>query len=132
MMGDGHRKLSVDQQGVTIVSDNFQLTTKALTAANGDPSVDSDFALTQVNNIVSELESMTRRAYGQYCGLARAMDLVGERWTLLIIRDLSVHPKTVAELQHGLPRIDAHTLSARLRELEHAKIVRHRPMSDGS
>src|SRR5437660_5772958 len=56
------------------------------------------------------------------------MEVVGEPWTLLIIRDLSVSPKTVAELRHGLPRIDADTLSARLRTLEQANIARRRPM----
>jgi DNA-binding HxlR family transcriptional regulator len=129
-MGDGHWKLSVDQQGVTIASDHFQLTTSA-PATNGDLAADVNFAHAQVNQIeeiVSELEAMTRRTYGQYCGLARAMEMVGERWTLLILRDLSVSPKSVTELRHGLPKIGDGTLTTRLRELEHARIVRRRPM----
>jgi DNA-binding HxlR family transcriptional regulator len=102
--------------------------------ADGDLAVaDSSFALPQedrIEAIVAELESITRRTYGQYCGLARAMELVGERWTLLIVRDLSVNPKTVAQLQQGLPRIPADILSVRMRELEHARIVRRRTMPD--
>ncbi len=133
-MGDAIWKLSVDQQGVTIASDRYQLTTAGSPLADGDLTVDdSSFALAQedrIEAIVSELESITRRTYGQYCGLSRAMELVGERWTLLIVRDLSVGPKTVAQLQQGLPRIPADVLSARMRELEHARIVRSRPMAD--
>lgn len=129
-MGNGHWKLSVDQLGVTIASDRFQLTTVGAPTTDGS---DSTLELAESNHIeaiVSELESMTRRAYGQYCGLAQAMELVGERWSLLIVRDLSVGPKTVAELQDGLPRISADTLSNRLRELEHAGLVRRRPMAN--
>jgi DNA-binding HxlR family transcriptional regulator len=83
----------------------------------------------QIESIVSQLESMTRRTYGQYCGLSRAMEMVGERWTMLIIRDLAVSPKSAADLQRGLPRIPEDTLTARLRELEHAGVVERRPMA---
>jgi DNA-binding HxlR family transcriptional regulator len=131
-VGDGQWKLSVDQQGVTIASDRFQLTTAGSPITTGEVTVDDPtFALaetSQIEAIVAELESMTRRSYGQYCGLARAMELVGERWTMLIVRDLSVGPKTIAGLQHGLPRIPGNTLSARMRELEHTGLVRRRPM----
>jgi DNA-binding HxlR family transcriptional regulator len=67
---------------------------------------------------------MPKRAYGQYCGLARALDMVGERWGFLIIRDLLVRPRRYTDLRHGLPRIPTNILSARLRELEDAGIVR--------
>jgi DNA-binding HxlR family transcriptional regulator len=129
-MGDSHWKLFVDQLGMTIANERFMLTTAGAPISDG---TDSTFELdqsTEIESIVAELESMIRRAYGQYCGLARAMELVGERWSLLIVRDLSVSPKTLAELQHGLPRIPQDTLSARLRELEHAGIVRRRPVSE--
>lgn len=63
------------------------------------------------------------REYGQFCGLARAVELVGERWTLLILRDLSVGPARFSELKSGLPGIAATMLTARLRELEGADVV---------
>jgi DNA-binding HxlR family transcriptional regulator len=66
------------------------------------------------------------REYGQYCGLARALELVGERWALLIIRDLLVGPKRFSELQRGLPKIPSNILASRLKELEEAGIVQRR------
>ena len=67
---------------------------------------------------------MTRRAYGQFCGLARAVEIVGERWALLIIRDLLVKPKRYSDLHHGLPRIPTNILASRLKELQDVGIVR--------
>jgi len=77
---------------------------------------------------------MTSRTYGQYCGLAYALELVGERWALLIIRDLIPSPKRFTDLRRGLPRIPTNILSARLKELEGAGIVHRRvlPRPDGS
>ncbi|WP_433241272.1 winged helix-turn-helix transcriptional regulator [Streptosporangium sp. CA-135522] len=69
---------------------------------------------------------MTRRTYGQHCGLARALEIVGERWALLIVRDLLVGPKRFTDLRNGLARIPTNVLSARLKELEHAEVVRRR------
>jgi len=66
---------------------------------------------------------MTTRRYGQYCGLAYALDLVGERWALLIVRDLLGEPKRFGELASGLPGIPSNVLSARLKELELNGIV---------
>jgi DNA-binding HxlR family transcriptional regulator len=66
------------------------------------------------------------RAYGQYCGLARALELVGERWALLIVRDLLVGPKRFSDLQRGLPKIPSNILTARLKELEDAGVIRRR------
>jgi DNA-binding HxlR family transcriptional regulator/putative sterol carrier protein len=63
------------------------------------------------------------RGYGQYCGLAKALELVGGRWSLLIVRELLTGPKRYTELQHGLPRIPTNILSSRLRELEEAGLV---------
>ena len=63
------------------------------------------------------------RDYGQFCGLARALELVGGRWTLLIVRDLLAGPKRFTDLRTGLPGIPTNVLSARLRELEDAGIV---------
>jgi DNA-binding HxlR family transcriptional regulator len=66
------------------------------------------------------------RSYGQFCGLARALELVGERWALLIVRDLLVGPRRFTDLRQGLPRIPTNVLSERLKELEQSGIVRRR------
>ena len=66
------------------------------------------------------------RGYGQYCGLARALELVGERWALLIIRNLLVGPKRFSDLKHGIPRIPTNVLTDRLKELEEAALVQRR------
>ncbi len=63
------------------------------------------------------------RAYGQYCGLSRALELVGGRWSLLIVRELLTGPKRYTELAQGLPGIPTNVLSSRLRELEDAGVV---------
>jgi len=65
------------------------------------------------------------RSYGQYCALAKALDLVGDRWTLLIVRELGLRgPSRYTDLQHGLPGIATNMLADRLREMEEAGIVR--------
>ncbi|PCC67300.1 transcriptional regulator, HxlR family [Nannocystis exedens] len=69
---------------------------------------------------------MATRSYGSYCGVARALELVGERWALLIVRDLLVGPRRFTDLQRGLPRIPTNVLSTRLKELEQADVVRRR------
>jgi DNA-binding HxlR family transcriptional regulator/putative sterol carrier protein len=66
------------------------------------------------------------RGYGEFCGLARALELVGGRWALLIVRDLLTGPKRFGELQEGLPGIPTNVLTSRLRELEEAGIVERR------
>jgi DNA-binding HxlR family transcriptional regulator len=66
---------------------------------------------------------MTNREYGQYCGLARAAEVVGQRWTLLILRDLRVSPRRYSDLVAGLPGIPTNTLSTRLKELEDDGII---------
>jgi DNA-binding HxlR family transcriptional regulator/putative sterol carrier protein len=72
------------------------------------------------------MASVPARSYGQFCGIARALELVGERWALLIVRDLLVGPRRFTDLRHGLPRIPTNVLSERLKELEHAGIVHRR------
>ncbi|MEA2664180.1 MAG: hypothetical protein QOI11_1124 [Candidatus Eremiobacteraeota bacterium] len=69
---------------------------------------------------------MKARAYGQYCGFARALEVLGERWALLVVRDLLVGPKRFTDLLRGLAGIPSNVLSARLKELEHAGVVRRR------
>ena len=72
---------------------------------------------------------MTSQAYGQYCGLARAIEVVGEPWALLVVRDLLVAPKRLTDLREGLPLIPTSVLSKRLEELEYAGVVRRRAPS---
>lgn len=64
------------------------------------------------------------REYGQYCGLSRALELVGERWALLIVRDLLVGPRRYTDLQRGMPGVPTNILSTRLKELQEAGVVR--------
>lgn len=66
------------------------------------------------------------RVYGQYCGFARALEMVGERWALLVIRDLLTGPKRYTDLRQGLPKIPTNILAARLRELEQDGLVQRR------
>jgi DNA-binding HxlR family transcriptional regulator len=69
------------------------------------------------------------REYGQYDGVTRAMELVGERWAMLIVRDLLVGPRRNGELAAGLPRIPTNILAARLKELQAAGVIRRAPRS---
>ena len=66
----------------------------------------------------------TMRTYGDRCGVARALDLVGERWALLVVRELLLGPKRFTDLRSGLPKVAPDVLSQRLRELEQAGVVR--------
>lgn len=66
------------------------------------------------------------KSYGQFCSVARALDLLGERWTLLIVRELLSGSSRFAEVQRGIPRISRTMLSARLRELGDAGVVERR------
>jgi DNA-binding HxlR family transcriptional regulator len=68
----------------------------------------------------------TLRTYGDGCGIAHALDLVGERWALLVVRELLLGPKRFTDLRAGLPNASPNVLSQRLRELEDATIVRRR------
>lgn len=63
------------------------------------------------------------KTYAQYCGLAKALDHVGERWTLLIIRELLVGPRRYSELRRALPGIATNLLADRLQQLEGDGIV---------
>jgi DNA-binding HxlR family transcriptional regulator len=64
------------------------------------------------------------RSYGQYCSIARGLDLVGDRWTLLIVRELLLRgPSRFTDLKNGLPGVATNLLSVRLKELEEAGLV---------
>jgi DNA-binding HxlR family transcriptional regulator len=72
---------------------------------------------------------MAARDYGQYGGVSQAVELIGERWALLIVRDLLVGPRRYGELAAGLPRIPTNVLAARLKELQAAGVIRRAPRS---
>lgn len=112
-MTESRWKVLVDGDGVTISGDRFQLITHG-----SEPTL--------LEAVVSELQSVTRGTYGQYCGLSRAAEMVGERWGLLIIRDLLESNKSAADLHSGLPRISTTLLDMRLKELEYSGVIRHR------
>jgi DNA-binding HxlR family transcriptional regulator len=63
------------------------------------------------------------RSYGQYCGLALALDQIGDRWTLLIVRELVTGPKRYSDLLAGLPGVATNLLASRLKGLESAGLV---------
>ena len=69
-----------------------------------------------------------RRTYDDGCAAAHALDLVGERWALLVVRELLLGPKRFADLRAGLSRVSPNVLSQRLRELEGSGVVRRRKL----
>lgn len=71
---------------------------------------------------------MATRTYGQYCGVTTAVELIGERWALLIVRDLLVGPRRYTDLKQGLPKIPTNILSTRLKELQEGGVVRRAPL----
>jgi DNA-binding HxlR family transcriptional regulator len=70
----------------------------------------------------------TSRTYEDSCGVAHALELVGERWALLVIRELMLGAKRFGDIKDGLPGISANVLSHRLDELEHAGLVVRRKL----
>jgi len=70
----------------------------------------------------------TKRTYGEACRLASALDQVGERWALLVVRELLLGPKRFTDLRDGLPGASSNILSERLRELEAGGVVRRRKL----
>jgi len=72
------------------------------------------------------------RSYGQYCGLARALDVVGDRWNLLIVRQLLIAPARYRELVEGLPGVATNLLADRLRDLETAGVIERQLAEKGN
>jgi DNA-binding HxlR family transcriptional regulator len=70
----------------------------------------------------------TTRSYGDRCPIARALDAVGERWALLVVRELLLGPQRFSDLRHALPGASTNMLTDRLRELEARSIVRRRTL----
>ena len=71
---------------------------------------------------------VTSRSYKQRCGIARALDIVGERWALLVVRELVLGPRRFTDLRDGLPGIATNVLSQRLRQLERDGIISRRTL----
>ncbi|WP_432992777.1 winged helix-turn-helix transcriptional regulator [Dactylosporangium sp. CA-233914] len=69
-----------------------------------------------------------QRGYRQACGIARGLDIVGERWSLLVVRELLLGPKRFTDLQQALPTASPNALSDRLRELTDAGVVHRRQL----
>ena len=67
---------------------------------------------------------MPVRRYGDPCGIARALDAIGDRWALLVVRELIFGPKRFSQLRDGLHEVSPNVLSQRLRDLEDGGIVR--------
>jgi DNA-binding HxlR family transcriptional regulator len=72
------------------------------------------------------------RSYGQYCGLARSLEVVGDRWNLLIVRQLLISPARYRDLVNGLPGIATNLLADRLRDLESSGVIERRLAGEGS
>ena len=73
---------------------------------------------------------MSNRRYDDPCGIARALDAVGDRWAMLVVRELIFGPKRFSQLRDGLHGVSPNVLSQRLRDLEDGGIVR-RDAADG-
>jgi DNA-binding HxlR family transcriptional regulator len=70
----------------------------------------------------------TSRTYGDACGIARALDVVGERWALLVVRELLLGPQRFSDLRRALPGASSNLVSDRLRELADHGVVRRRQL----
>jgi DNA-binding HxlR family transcriptional regulator len=78
--------------------------------------------------VVKLIGMATKRSYGEACRFAYALDLVGERWALLVVRELLLGPKRFTDLRAGLPHASPNILSERLRELEQAGVLHRRKL----
>lgn len=68
----------------------------------------------------------SRRSYDQYCAAARALDVVGDRWTLLIVRELLVGPRRYTDLHADLPGVSTDVLASRLKDMEREGLTTRR------
>lgn len=69
-----------------------------------------------------------KRTYADACGIARALDAVGDRWALMVVRELIIGPKRFSDIRAGLPKLSADVLAERLRGLEEVGVVRRRTL----
>jgi DNA-binding HxlR family transcriptional regulator len=70
----------------------------------------------------------TSRSYGDACAIARALDVVGERWALLVVRELLLGPQRFSDLRHALPNASSNLIADRLRELEGRGVIDRRKL----
>jgi DNA-binding HxlR family transcriptional regulator len=70
----------------------------------------------------------TKRSYGEACRFAYALDVIGERWALLVVRELLLGPKRFTDLRAGLSHASSNILSERLRDLEHGGVIQRRKL----
>jgi DNA-binding HxlR family transcriptional regulator len=112
-------KVVMDGDGVTISGDSFSLTTNS-----SDPG--------SLDSVVSELQGVVRGTYGQYCGLSRAIEAVGERWGMLVVRDLLIDPKSATELLKGLPGVPLNLLTMRIKEMAFCGILEKSGTADAN
>jgi DNA-binding HxlR family transcriptional regulator len=112
-------KMVMDEDGLTISGDSFSLTTTGT-----DPG--------SLDAVVSELQGVARGTYGQYCGLSRAIEAVGERWGMLVVRDLLVSSKSAEELLGGLPGVPLNLLEMRIREMAFCGILERAGTTDAT
>lgn len=77
----------------------------------------------ELENLTDSLHGPSRRRYEDGCGTAHALELIGERWSLLVMRELMLGPKRFSDIRADLPGISANTLTQRLEGLEKAGIV---------
>ncbi len=83
----------------------------------------------KLEKITDEVGGVARRSYGDACGAAHGLDLIGERWALLVMRELIFGPKRFSDLRADLPGISANVLTQRLDGLEAAGILRRRRLA---
>ena len=69
-----------------------------------------------------------KRSYSEACGVARALDIVGERWALMVVRELLLGPKRFTDIRASLPGLSPDVLAQRLKDLEAAGVVRKRTL----
>lgn len=112
-------KVVMDDDGLTITGDSFSLNT-----TTSDPG--------GLDSVVSALQGVSRATYGQYCGLSRAIEAVGERWGLLVVRDLLINPKSTAELHEGLPGVPLNLLAMRIKEMAYIGVLEKAETTDAS
>lgn len=68
------------------------------------------------------------RSYNQWCSLAKALDVIGERWSLLVVRELLDGPKRYTDLREGIPGVSTDVLAARLKDLEDEGVIARRTL----
>ncbi|HUE79833.1 MAG TPA: winged helix-turn-helix transcriptional regulator [Sphingomicrobium sp.] len=78
----------------------------------------------QLDKLTDERQAETKRSYDDACGTAHALDLIGERWSLLVLRELMLGPRRFSELKADLPGISSNVLAQRLVELEQRGLAR--------